>query len=160
MNHDKFILVRNIIHAISSKKMEKAEYLIYHLLENEDDIPVYFFVKYSSNLFKDSSLLRKILFKQIMKNKKDISKRIYLIHVLYKNKQYEKSIKWCEKSLKLANIQEKLIIYLYLSKIFYYLNRPERSIRYINLSLQLNQRYRPALKLKQIIMKDLYYESC
>ncbi len=160
MNHDQFVNVREIIHAISNNQEEKAEYLIYNLLENDEQIPIYFYIKYSFNIFKDYAILTKTLYKQIMKNKKDISKRIYLIHILYKNKQYQKTIKWCERSLKLANIQEKLIIYLYLSKIFYYLNRPERSIRYLNLCLQLNQRYRPALKLKQIIMKDLYYESC
>ncbi len=148
-----------ITHAIYNNQTEKAEYLIYHLLENEDDFPILIYIKYLSNSIKDHSILRKILYKQIMKHKKDIYKRISLIHILYKNKEYEKSIKWCEKSLKLANNQQKLTIYFYLSKIFYYLNRPERSIRYINLCLQFNQRYKPALRLKQLILKDLYYES-
>lgn len=159
MEHEANINYKQMLQAIHDNDREKVEYYIHHLLENEDEQHILLYLRHLSSFNKDHSIIKKFLFKQIMKYKKDIAIRIYLIHILYRNKEYQKSKKWCERSLRFANNQQKFIIYTYLSKILYHLNRPERSLRYINLCLQLKHNYIPAIKLKHLIQKELNYES-
>ncbi|GIX40809.1 MAG: hypothetical protein KatS3mg129_0542 [Leptospiraceae bacterium] len=151
-------LFKEIFKAILNEKNDKAEYLLHHYLENEPINGTILLSDYLSTIKKEHEKSKKLLYKLILKNKYNIDLRLQYIKILLNNKEYEKAIKWCQKSLHLAKKEEKTEIYYNLAKIFYYLNRPERSLRYANLCLQMDQNFFPAKQLKKIIIKNLNYE--
>ena len=152
------LLFEEIFKSILENHTEKAEYLILHYLENEPQEGKILLSEYLINIKKEHEISKKILYKLILKNKYDLQLRLRYISVLLKDKEYTKAIKWCEKTLHMANKIQKKEIYFILGQIFYHLNRPERAIQYINLCLKIDQDYKPAKYLQNNILKNLYYE--
>ncbi len=137
------------------QNLNSLHYYLYHLLETEMifqiPIPHLKMVLYK---VKDQNHIQKILYKFILRDKRNITLRILMIKMLIKNQEFKKAIKWAHKTLPYANPNEKKNLFYFLSKIFFILNRKERAIQYINLCLKIDSQYKPALKLKYLIHLD------
>lgn len=149
---------QNEVNIIFNQKIEKLEYELYHLLElgtiNEKTIKN---LEILINKYKDTTFLKNLLYRLILKDKKNIMLRILFIKFLFKHKEWKKVIKWSQKTLIYSNLNQKIILYLLLSKAFYKLNRPERSLQYLNYCLKIDRNYKPAIKIKKRIYNTSEY---
>ncbi len=151
-------ILKGILISYIEDDIEKTEYLIYHFLENNPIEGNILLSNFIANTNNDYNTSKKIIYKQILKFKKEIDLRIQLIKILIKNKEYTKALKWCERSIPLANNEQRVELYFHLSNIFYILNRVERSLQYLNLCLKINKDYIPAKTLLFLIENNLKYE--
>lgn len=128
-------------------------YYFYHLLETEmlSKMPITYLERELYRI-NDKKHVGQILYKLIFREKRNINLRLLLIKTLIKDQQWKKAIKWSHRTLPYTNSNQKKTLFYFLSKIFYILNRNERSIQYINLCLKLDPHYKPALRLKKIIL--------
>lgn len=146
------------VNLIFNQKIEQLEYELYHLLEldiiNEKSIKN---LEILINKSKEINLLKNLLYRLILREKKNIMLRILFIKLLFKHKEWKKVIKWSQKTLIHSNLNQKIILYLLLSKAFYKLNRPERSLQYLNFCLKIDRNYKPAIKIKKRIYNTSEY---
>jgi tetratricopeptide (TPR) repeat protein len=159
MQKEEIFILTNIIKSINNHQEEKAEYLLHHYLENEPTVGLKLLIETFSNRKKENKILKKYLYKLVLKNKKNVFFRIQLIKTLINLNEYDKAMKWCQKTLMIASQKDKVEIYYLLAKIYYILNRPERSIFYLNLCLKIDHTFSLARELKNIINKQLQNES-
>ncbi|MFN3603564.1 MAG: hypothetical protein ACK4UJ_02505 [Leptonema sp. (in: bacteria)] len=140
-----------------SSPFKKKQYLFYHLLELDlsDNQIQNWEIFFLNN--PDKEIVKKTLYSMILNNKTNCYLRILLIKIFLKNQEWERAIKWGQRSLIYANLHQKKILYCYLSKAYFKKNRIERAILYTNLSLKIDHHYKPAKRLKKIYSKSVLY---